>query len=284
MPQLFSSHEDFYAWFSSPFHSAINNSTDFSYTIIQRLHSILRPFLLRRMKKDVETQLPDKIHHLIFCPLSRRQQFLYDEFLERRYVQTSGDCVSLMNILMQLRKVCNHPDLFEAREVKAPFCGVQLRIKLHPLLLINNQNAGLMIILSDRENLGKIEACEVAYMSGMPWKLGITSIPELKLGMKIPLKPTEFEYNRKRVDIIPVYGLRLHEILKIPSLSSFRTYNALYNKVCKTSKYYKKRAIRGSYIKLMEPRWPQDLISSFGDRLSSLHEILFRFQFIQPKV
>jgi SNF2 family DNA or RNA helicase len=49
--------------------------------LIQSLHSILRPFLLRRLKKDVEKQLPEKIEHVIYCDLTRRQRFLYDEFI-----------------------------------------------------------------------------------------------------------------------------------------------------------------------------------------------------------
>ena len=105
--------------------------------IIQRLHSILRPFILRRMKKDVEKQLPDKIEHIVFCQLSRRQQFLYDEFLERRYTQKE-DCVGILNILMQLRKVCNHPDLFAPRQVASPLMLLPLRYKVHDCFLLEN--------------------------------------------------------------------------------------------------------------------------------------------------
>jgi len=32
-----------------------------------------------------------------------------------------SDFFSIMNVLMQLRKVCNHPDLFEARTIESPF-------------------------------------------------------------------------------------------------------------------------------------------------------------------
>jgi len=41
--------------------------------MIGRLHGIIRPFVLRRLKKDVETQLPGKYEHIVKCPLSRRQ-------------------------------------------------------------------------------------------------------------------------------------------------------------------------------------------------------------------
>lgn len=35
--------------------------------IVERLHAVLRPFLLRRLKKDVEKQLPQKHEHVVYC-------------------------------------------------------------------------------------------------------------------------------------------------------------------------------------------------------------------------
>jgi E1A-binding protein p400 len=79
---------------------------------------------LRRLKKDVEKQLPGKFEHIIKCQLSRRQMFLYEEFMARsstRKAVSGGNFMGMMNVLMQLRKVCNHPDLFEPRSVTTPF-------------------------------------------------------------------------------------------------------------------------------------------------------------------
>ena len=76
--------------------------------LITRLHSIMRPFLLRRLKKDVEKQLPGKFEHIVMCKLSRRQQFLYEEFMSRsstRSLLSGANYMGMMNILMQLRKV-----------------------------------------------------------------------------------------------------------------------------------------------------------------------------------
>ena len=48
---------------------------------------VLRPFLLRRLKSEVETQLPKKYEHVIRCSLSKRQRYLYEEFMSRtKYV------------------------------------------------------------------------------------------------------------------------------------------------------------------------------------------------------
>lgn len=91
---------------------------------VRKLHTVLRPYLLRRLKADVEKELPSKFEHLVICRLSKRQRFLYDEFMSR--AQTRDALASrvyhkVANILMQLRKVCNHPDLFEVRPIVTSF-------------------------------------------------------------------------------------------------------------------------------------------------------------------
>ncbi|KAJ1770651.1 swr1 complex component [Coemansia sp. RSA 1843] len=87
---------------------------------VQKLHTVLRPHILRRLKQDVETQLPNKVEHVVYCNLSKRQRFLYDDFMSRsltRETLHSGTYLNVMGCLMQLRKVCNHPDLFETRPI-----------------------------------------------------------------------------------------------------------------------------------------------------------------------
>ncbi len=49
--------------------------------LVERLHSVLRPFLLRRLKRDVEKQLPGKHEHIIKCRLSKRQRTLYEDYM-----------------------------------------------------------------------------------------------------------------------------------------------------------------------------------------------------------
>lgn len=91
---------------------------------VMKLHTVLRPYLLRRLKRDVEKELPSKYEHLVLCRLSKRQRFLYDEFMSRAQTREdlkSGIYQKIANILMQLRKVCNHPDLFEVRPIVTSF-------------------------------------------------------------------------------------------------------------------------------------------------------------------
>jgi SNF2 family DNA or RNA helicase len=108
--------------------------------IIKRLHKILRPFILRRLKIDVEKQLPEKYEHIIICHLSKRQKQLYEDFIQcksTRDIIEHGHYMSVINILMQLRKVCNHPDLFQTRSILSPLIFNQKLIKYEIPKLIN---------------------------------------------------------------------------------------------------------------------------------------------------
>ena len=120
----FANLEDFLSWFRRPEKRILSGGAtrmdDGDKAIVAKLHKILRPYLLRRLKVDVEKQMPGKYEHREFCRLSKRQRELYDGFLERADTQAamaSGNHMSVINCLMQLRKVCNHPDLFETRQI-----------------------------------------------------------------------------------------------------------------------------------------------------------------------
>ncbi|KAL5521391.1 hypothetical protein ACEPAG_9317 [Sanghuangporus baumii] len=123
----FANQKEFTEWFGIPLEKAIevgNLQDQAVQEQVMKLHEMLRPFLLRRLKKDVEKELPKKYEHLVLCRLSKRQRFLYDEFMSRRQTRNdlqSGVYQKIANILMQLRKVCNHPDLFEVRPIVTSF-------------------------------------------------------------------------------------------------------------------------------------------------------------------
>lgn len=124
MPNVFASHRDFKDWFVNPVTGMIEGNDVYNPDLVQRLHKVLRPFLLRRLKKDVDKQLPKKVEHVILCKLSKRQRYLYEEFMSRSKTKESlakGNFLSVINVLMQLRKVCNHPNLFETRPITTPF-------------------------------------------------------------------------------------------------------------------------------------------------------------------
>ena len=89
--------------------------------IINRLHQILRPFLLRRVKKDVAKELPQKIEMVIKVELSAQQKIVYKGIQENNKLMVdpnnkNSKAYSLKNAIMQLRKICNHPYLFDGHE------------------------------------------------------------------------------------------------------------------------------------------------------------------------
>ncbi|RKF60295.1 Helicase SWR1 [Erysiphe neolycopersici] len=116
--------QEFQDWFKKPSEQILEHGREQmdneSWSIISKLHKILRPYLLRRLKADVEKQMPAKFEHIEFCHLSKRQRELYDGFLSRDDTKNTlafGNNLSIINCLMQLRKVCNHPDLFIDRPI-----------------------------------------------------------------------------------------------------------------------------------------------------------------------
>ncbi|XP_014118018.1 PREDICTED: helicase SRCAP [Pseudopodoces humilis] len=138
MPRVFQSHREFREWFHNPLTGMIEGSQEYNESLVKRLHKVLRPFLLRRLKVDVEKQMPKKYEHVLRCRLSKRQRFLYDDFMGQASTKAtlaSGHFMSVINVLMQLRKVCNHPDLFEPRPVTSPLVTPGLSLGTPALVL-----------------------------------------------------------------------------------------------------------------------------------------------------
>eukprot|EP01018_Ginkgo_biloba_P038739 Gb_04358 [translate_table: standard] len=133
MPHVFQSHQEFKDWFSNPITGMVEGQDQVNKEVVDRLHNVLRPFILRRLKRDVEKQLPKKYEHVICCRLSRRQRNLYEDFIassETQATLASGNFLGMINVLMQLRKVCNHPDLFEGRPIISSFDMVGIEWQL----------------------------------------------------------------------------------------------------------------------------------------------------------
>ncbi|KAL3313840.1 transcriptional regulator [Cichlidogyrus casuarinus] len=80
--------------------------------VFQELHRVLAPFLLRRVKKDVEHSLPSKIEQVLRVPMTSRQADIYKLILAKNYDGlmrvTNGNKTSFVNIMMELKKCCNH--------------------------------------------------------------------------------------------------------------------------------------------------------------------------------
>lgn len=126
LPRVFNSVKSFDEWFNTPFANTgekIELNEEEQLLIIKRLHKVLRPFLLRRLKSDVESDLPEKTERVLKTSLSALQQKLYNQIRRSgaMAIDTSSGKKSLgirgiNNTVMQLRKVCNHPYVFEEVE------------------------------------------------------------------------------------------------------------------------------------------------------------------------
>ncbi|KAL1678736.1 SNF2 family N-terminal domain-containing protein [Schizophyllum commune] len=128
LPKVFNSVKSFDEWFNTPFANAgtgdkIELNEEEALLIIRRLHKVLRPFLLRRLKKDVESELPDKQEKVIKVRMSALQSQLYKQMKKYKMIangkgkgQSTGGVKGLSNELMQLRKICQHPFLFDEVE------------------------------------------------------------------------------------------------------------------------------------------------------------------------
>ncbi|KAF2226673.1 SNF2 family DNA-dependent ATPase domain-containing protein [Elsinoe ampelina] len=129
MPSLFDSHDEFSDWFSKDIESHAQSNTKLNEDQLKRLHMILKPFMLRRVKKHVQKELGDKVEEDVYCDLTYRQRAYYTslrnkisfmELIEKAAVGDDQDTATLMNLVMQFRKVCNHPDLFERADITSP--------------------------------------------------------------------------------------------------------------------------------------------------------------------
>ncbi len=123
LPKIFNSCEDFEKWFNQPFSSKLPGEKNTELTeeqellIINRLHHILLPFLLRREKREVEKELPSKTEYVIKLQMSEWQKIVYQQIKEQGLLAEDPSTgrlgkKALMNTMMQLRKICNHPYLF----------------------------------------------------------------------------------------------------------------------------------------------------------------------------
>jgi SWI/SNF-related matrix-associated actin-dependent regulator of chromatin subfamily A member 5 len=119
LPDVFGDSEAFDQWFSKQ-----DQDSD---TVVQQLHKVLRPFLLRRVKSDVEKSLLPKKELNLYVGMSEMQVRWYKKILEKDIDAVNGASgkkeskTRLLNIVMQLRKCCNHPYLFDGAEPGPPY-------------------------------------------------------------------------------------------------------------------------------------------------------------------
>lgn len=138
LPDVFGDAEVFDKWFDSQ--TEENKDQD---QVVLQLHKVLSPFLLRRVKSDVETSLLPKVETNVYIGMAEMQVDWYKKLLEKDIDAVNGVLgkregkTRLLNIVMQLRKCCNHPYLFDGAEPGPPFTTDEHLV----------YNSGKMIIL-----------------------------------------------------------------------------------------------------------------------------------------
>ncbi|XP_062334049.1 SWI/SNF-related matrix-associated actin-dependent regulator of chromatin subfamily A member 5 isoform X2 [Osmerus eperlanus] len=160
LPDVFNSSEDFDAWFDT------NNCLG-DQKLVERLHTVLRPFLLRRIKADVEKSLLPKKEVKMYVGLSKMQREWYTKILMKDIdiLNAAGktDKMRLLNVLMQLRKCCNHPYLFDGAEPGPPYTtDIHLSV-----------NSGKMAVLDKLLPKMKVQGSRVLIFSQMTRMLDI---------------------------------------------------------------------------------------------------------------
>uniref|UniRef100_A0A673HI30 Chromodomain-helicase-DNA-binding protein 1-like n=1 Tax=Sinocyclocheilus rhinocerous TaxID=307959 RepID=A0A673HI30_9TELE len=107
--------EKFHSW--ELFEEEHGKGRDSGYT---SLHKELEPFLLRRVKKDVEKSLPAKVEQILRVEMSAVQKQYYKWILTRNYKAlskgTKGSKSGFLNVMMELKKCCNHCYLIKSPE------------------------------------------------------------------------------------------------------------------------------------------------------------------------
>lgn len=177
LPDVFAESEAFDEWFDG-------GGEDDQDIVVQQLHKVLRPFLLRRVKADVEKSLLPKKEVNLYIGMSEMQVKWYKNLLEKDIDAVNGAVgkregkTRLLNIVMQLRKCCNHPYLFEGAEPGPPYttdehlvynCGKMVildkllkRLKSQgSRVLIFSQMSRMLDILEDYCMFREYECCRI---------------------------------------------------------------------------------------------------------------------------
>lgn len=128
MPDLFESRDDFKDWFDFGKYDGKDKQAE-KIKMVKALHKIMKPFMLRRTKAQLATKLPDKIEINVEIQLTPLQIDVYSNLITQMgnklpslALESTSDfeinlnTKNLHSMLMQLRKACQHPFLFQGVE------------------------------------------------------------------------------------------------------------------------------------------------------------------------
>ncbi|HHX60478.1 MAG TPA: DEAD/DEAH box helicase, partial [Epulopiscium sp.] len=108
-----------YTKFKKQFETPIVKNKDVK--IADRLQKFVAPFIMRRLKKDVLKELPEKIETVIYSEMLKEQKKVYNAYLAKakmdfsKEIQANGFAksqIKMLALLTRLRQICCHPGLF----------------------------------------------------------------------------------------------------------------------------------------------------------------------------
>jgi len=303
MPAGFANLKEFQEWFANPVDKIIQSGAhivdDEARNTVAKLHGVLRPYLLRRLKQDVEKQMPAKYEHVVYCRLSKRQRYLYDDFMSRAQTKetlASGNFMSIINCLMQLRKVCNHPDLFETRPIVTSFAMPRscitdyektedlIRSRLlqkHPLEYVDLETVNLRF--THHEQMSGQSADQTLRLSASPSIA--RACDELEEAVKEVISPdfTTLEGHAKYMDYEKKLS-RLDRLQHIGYLSDLRckrrpVYGSRILEMCDQFK-----TVGSKQVPPLPPRTTDDYLETSDIIASMVMDVQRRFKSVEPAI
>lgn len=143
------------------------------------LRNLIKPFILRRTKGEVEMDLPDKTETILWCQMDKQQKSVYDEYrdfyrnsvlqkIDKEGMSKSG--IYILEGLLRLRQICDDPRLIKDSEIK-PTKGIKIKELVreieenmgdHKMLVFSQFTEMLALIRKELDGMG-IQYC---YLDG----------------------------------------------------------------------------------------------------------------------
>ncbi|XP_056628653.1 E1A-binding protein p400 isoform X2 [Triplophysa dalaica] len=197
-----------------PVKPGTDQNQDYCHKLVIRLHRMIQPFILRRSKRDVEKQLPKKYEHILKCRLSKRQKSFYEDILIQPSAQEAlktGHFVRVLEVLMQLQRICNHPDLIQPRDTHSSYICQPLQYNTPSLLLTALQqdqwktvDMSMFDLIGNEGKLTRYEAEEVLPKLRMTKQL----IEEIYNAPEPPPRPRQCKIKPMRLFLPVQYGTK----------------------------------------------------------------------------
>ncbi len=145
-----------YTHFKSRYEALILNDDD---EALEKLQKRVSPFILRRTKKDVLQDLPDKIEDYYYCKMERKQKDIYDAYVGKLKEDLKQGGNNILALLTRLRQICITPELI----YQEPFANTKINMAVdlikssidakHRILLFSQFSQSFPILSKELENM-----------------------------------------------------------------------------------------------------------------------------------